>query len=159
MADDAPSGTRVLIVGLRSGACALPLADVIEIMRPRTIEAVDCDLPFVQGVCIIRGLLTPVVNLNELLGMPGGPSQRFVTIRLGDRQVALSVDGVTGIRDFDALTLQEIPPLLAGISKDVLDAVGTVDEKMLMVLKAGWRLPDAAWQAVAAQQELNDYHA
>ncbi len=152
MADDAPSGTRVLIVELRSGACALPLANVIEIMRPRPIEPVSCDLSFVQGVSVIRGVITPVISLNALLGMAESISQRFVTMRAGGRQVALSVDTVAGIRDFDGFTTQEIPPLLAGISKDVLDAVGTVDEKMLMVLKAGWRLPDAAWQAVAANR-------
>jgi len=121
---------------------------------PRPIETVACALPFVQGVSVIRGVLTPVISVNALLRMPDGPCHRFVTVRLGHRQVALSVEAVVGVRDFDVLTIQEMPPLLAGISEEVLEAVGTLDEKMLMVLKAGWRLPDAAWQAVATKEAL-----
>lgn len=152
MADDAPSGKRVLLVELSSCACALSLADVIETMRPRPIEPIHCALPFVQGVSMIRGTPTPVIDLNALLGTHGGISHRFVTVRLGDRQVALAVAGVLGVRDFDARDIKKMPLLLEGVSKEIVEAMGTLDEQMLMFLKAGWRLPDEVWQALAARE-------
>jgi purine-binding chemotaxis protein CheW len=152
MTDSAPSGSRVLIVAVQAGACALPLMHVVETMRPRPIEPISCALSFVRGISIIRGAPTPVVDLGALLGTSNGAPGRFVTLRLGDRQVALAVDTVVGVREFDALTIQKLPPLLGGASKEIIEAIGTLDEQMLIVLRAGWRLPDAVWQAVAARE-------
>src|SRR5205809_310773 len=72
MADGAPRGSRVLIVAVRSGACALPLMHVIETMRPLPIEPMACALSFVRGISIIRGAPTPVVDLGALLGTSDG---------------------------------------------------------------------------------------
>jgi purine-binding chemotaxis protein CheW len=152
MADDAPSGSRVLIVAVQSGACALPLMHVIETMRPLPVEPFACALSFVRGISIIRGAPTPVVDLGALLGTSNGDAGRFVTLRLSERQVALSVDAVMGVREFDALTVQKLPPLLGAASKEIIEAIGTLDEQMLIVLRAGWHLPDAVWQAVAARE-------
>src|SRR5205085_5876099 len=152
MTDDTPSGTQVLIVAIRSRACALSQADVIETMRPQPIEAIACALSFVQGISIIRGVPTPVIDLGVLLGASNGDAGRFVSLRLGDRQVALSVISVMGVRELDALTIRKLPPLLEGASEDNIKAIGTLDKQLLIVLREGLHLPDAVWQAVAARE-------
>ena len=152
MTEGTPSGTRVLIVQVQAGSCALPLMHVTETMRPLPIESIACALPFVRGISIIRGAPTPVVDLGVLLGTSDGAPGRFVTLRLGGRQVALSVNAVEGIRALDALTLQRLPPLLHGVSQEIIEAIGTLDEQMLIVLRSGWQLPESVWQAVAARE-------
>jgi purine-binding chemotaxis protein CheW len=87
-----------------------------------------------------------------VLGAPSNAFERIVTLRLGDRQVALAVNAVLGIRDLDLSAIQELPPLLGGTSTDLLEALGTLDEQFLMVLRAGWELPDEVWAALAAQE-------
>jgi len=121
-------------------------------MRPLPVEAIAGMPSFVRGVSIIRGVPTPVVDLGAVLGALGGIRERIVTLLLGDRQVALSVDAVLGVRDLDLLAVQELPPLLRGASKDVIEAIGMLDDEFLTVLRAGWELPDEVWQALAAQQ-------
>src|SRR5205809_3697026 len=148
MADGFPSQSRVLIVAVQSGACALPLTRVIETMRPQPVEPIACALAFVRGISIIRGVPTPVIDLGVLLGTSKGAPGRFVSLRLGDRQVALSVISVMGVREFDALTIQKLPPLLEGASEDNIGAIGTLDEQMLIVLREGLHLPEAVWQAL-----------
>ena len=59
---------------------------------------------------------------------------------------------VLGVRDLDLSTIQELPPLLGGTSTDFLEAIGTLDEQFIMVLRAGWELPDEVWAALAAQE-------
>jgi purine-binding chemotaxis protein CheW len=125
---------------------------VLEIMRPLPIEPIRGMSSFVRGVSIIRGLPTPVVDLGAVLGAPGGGAERIVTLRLGERQVALSVDAVLGVRDLELSSIQELPPLLRGAAKDVVEAIGTLDEQFLMVLQAGRELPDEVWQVLAAQE-------
>src|SRR5258708_38332947 len=112
MADSSRSGSLVLIVAVQLRACALPLMYVIETMRPQPIEPIISTLSFVRGLSVIRGAPTPVVDLGALLGTPARAADRFVTLRVGDRRVALSVGAVLGIRELDASTLPRLPPLL-----------------------------------------------
>ena len=156
MPERASQKRKALIVGLRSRICALPLTHVIETMRPLPIEWL-ADLPsFVRGVAIIRGIPTPVVDLGALLGTPPECAERFVTVRVGDKQMALSVSAVLGVRDLDAtMTIHELPPLLKDASKDALETIGTLDGEVLMVLRSAWELPAEVWQALAVQEMLS----
>jgi purine-binding chemotaxis protein CheW len=93
-----------------------------------------------------------VVDLGALLGMPNGVANRFVTLRVGERQVALSVDSVLGVRELDVSKMGELHPLLQGASRNAIEAMGTLDEQLLLVLCAGWELPDEVWQTLTAQE-------
>jgi len=152
MTDAFSKQSRNLIVGVKGRLCAVPLTHVIEIMRPLSVELIS-DVPsFVQGISIIRGIPTPVVDLGALLGTPNGVADRFVTLRVGERQVALCVDSVVGVRELDVSKIGEFPPLLQGASKDAIEAMGTLDEQLLVVLRTGWELPDEVWQTLTSQE-------
>jgi purine-binding chemotaxis protein CheW len=152
MTDFAPNGTRILAVGVHTHVCAVPLMQVIETMRPLAVEPISGIPSFVLGVSIVRGVPTPVVDLGTLLGMPGGIAGRFVTLRVGDRQVALSVDEVLGVYNLNSSTTQKLPPLFQGASRDIIEAMGTLDTQLLVVLRQGWELPEDVWQAMAADE-------
>jgi purine-binding chemotaxis protein CheW len=155
MIDAFSKQSRTLVVGVKGRLCAVPLTHVIEIMRPLSVEPIS-DIPsFVQGISIIRGIPTPVVDLGALLGMPNSVADRFVTLRVGERQVALSVDSVLGVRELDLSKIGELPPLLQGASKDAIEAMGTLDEQLLVVLYASWELPDELWQRLAQQEMVS----
>src|ERR1700677_4676233 len=146
------SANRCLVVRDQRHVCALPLEYVVETMRPLPVEPIAGMPSFVCGVSIIRGVLTPVIDLGAMLGTSGCEAERFVTLRAGDRQVALSVGVVLGVREIDATTIQELPPLLRGSSQDVIEMMGALDGEVLTVLRAGWELPDEVWEALAAQE-------
>lgn len=156
MVERAAVKRKAIIVGLKSCVCAVPLTHVIETMRPLPVEPISGVPSFVQGISIIRGIPTPVVDLGAILGTPGERAERFVTLRVGDKQVALSVNAVLGVRDLDTImTMRELPPLLQRASKDVVETIGTLDEQVLMVLRAGWELPDEVWQTMTAQEAVS----
>jgi len=148
MNDSGRGGCRTLVVRVQGRACALPLVNVIETMRPLPIEPMAGVPAFVCGISLVRGAPTPVVDLGALLGTLNGTRTRFVTVRLGDRQVALSVSEVVGIRELDASTLQKLPPLVQRASGDVIEQIGALDAQVLAVLRAGWELPEEVWQAL-----------
>jgi purine-binding chemotaxis protein CheW len=151
MSDHAARARRNLVVRVQTRVCAVPLMYVVETMRPLPVESIRGMPSFVRGVSIIRGVPTPIVYLGAVLGALGGAAERIVTLRLGDRQVALSVDAVLGVRDLDLSAFQELPPLLRGASEDIVEAIGTLDAQFLMILRAAWELPEEVWQALAAQ--------
>jgi purine-binding chemotaxis protein CheW len=116
-------------------------------MRPLRVEPITGVPPFVRGLSIIRGSPVPVVDLGSLLaGHPGDTSTRFVTLRVGDRRVALAVDAVLGVCDLDASLVRELPPLLRDAGTDAIGAIGSLDAELLVVLRAAHVLPADVWQ-------------
>jgi purine-binding chemotaxis protein CheW len=141
-------------IGSRIGALAIE--DVRETMRPLPIEPMTGMPPFVLGLAIIRGFPTPVVDACRLVGSSASSSTvspspaRFVSLRLGERTAALSVDAVLDVRSLPAETLSTIPPLLCGGNAELVSIIGALDAKLLLVLEAARLLPDSVWSAIAA---------
>ena len=137
------------MVGAR--ACAFPLDHVAETMRPLPIEPIAGTPIFVCGVSVIRGAPTPVVDLKALLENGGNSASfgRFVTLKLGDRQVAFGVDGVVGLRNLDSAQLGELPPLLRDVAANFVEAISTRDTQLLVVLHAARIVPEDVWKTLA----------
>lgn len=142
---------RVLTCRADGKICALPIAHVLETMRPLPVRPL-ADLPrFVLGLSLIRGWPTPVVDARTLLG--GGdtwPARRFVTLRLtADNQrrvAALAVDEVLGISELTQTALGELPELLKAAQGELISALGSLDSELLLVLEHSRIVPAELWQ-------------
>jgi purine-binding chemotaxis protein CheW len=146
--DDHSTAMVVCRVGQR--LCGLPVGAVIETMRVLPIEPVAAAPAFVLGLAIIRGEPVPVVDAAQLLGAASSIHARFVTLRLGTRRVALAVDGVLGVHRLaaDALAL---PPLLGEAAAEIVAAIGTHDEQLLLVLRTSRLVSESVLDALVAE--------
>jgi len=139
-----------LVCRVRNRLCALPLAQVVETMRPLPIEPLAAMIPFVRGLSIIRGAPVVVVDAGALLGSSDqAMPTRFVAVRAGERSVALAVEDVLGVRDLARSEMTELPPLLRDASDELVAAVGTLDAALMVVLRTARLLPESTWQALA----------
>ncbi|MBB6696075.1 chemotaxis protein CheA, partial [Cohnella xylanilytica] len=91
---------RALLVGVGDSTFALPLGNVVEIVRlePDQIQTVRG-----REVCLIRGTVFPLARLGRKLGISGGdrerkPGERLLVVMIGvaDRRVCLAVDRTIG---------------------------------------------------------------
>jgi purine-binding chemotaxis protein CheW len=144
----------VLVVTVGARACAIPLLHVAETMRPLSIEPVAGTPAFVRGVSVIRGAPTPVIDLKALLenGEHSATFGRFVTLKVGERRVAIGVDGVVGSRNLDSAELGDLPPILRDVGADLIEAIGTRDAQFLVLLRTARIVPDAVWAVLAAAE-------
>jgi len=151
----ASEGSSALIVTVGTRACAIPLQYVAETMRPLAIEPISGTPEFVRGVSVIRGAPIPVVDLKMLLenGENNSAGGRFVTLKVGERRIALAVDGVVGLRKLDSAQIGELPPLLRDVGADLIEAIGTSDAQLLIVLRATRLVPNDVWATLAAGTE------
>jgi purine-binding chemotaxis protein CheW len=148
------SGVRPsLICRVGSRLCALPLESVIETMRPLPIRSIEGAPDLVLGVAIVRGSPTVVVEAARLFDGPGSGPARFVTLRVGERVIALSVDEVIGIRKLSSASLGGVPGLLKEAVGDAVSAIGTLDAELLLVLD-GMRLVTPEQLAELAEEAL-----
>lgn len=144
---------RVLTVAARGAWLALPLACVVETMRPLRVTALRGAPPFVLGVALVRGRPTPVVDASLLLapGAPAAAATRFVSLRAGDRRVALAVEAVGGLCALPRGAFEALPWAVAREGASPFEAAGAAGDALLVLLRAArvvtpdvWALLDAS---------------
>ncbi len=154
LTDRATENSSVFVVMVGARACAFPPHHVAETMRPLPIKPVAGTPSFVCGVSLIRGTPTPVVDLNAILESSENSKcyGRFVTLKLDDRQVAIGVDSVVGLKTLDSTQLGVMPPLLQDVTADIIESFGTLDAQLLLVLRATRIVSDEVWTTLAAAE-------
>ena len=151
MLRDQPEAGTCLVFKVESVACALPITAVVETMRPLPLQRVETAPPIVAGLAMIRGVPTPVIDTARLLGTaPATETGRFVTVAVGDRQVALAVTSVVGLRAVAGAELSALPPLLAGAETSAVAAIGALDRELLLLLRGVRLVPEAVFATVPA---------
>jgi len=147
----ANASEQMLLCRVAAITCGLPLAQVIETLRPLPVEPLQGMPPFVAGLSVIRGRPVPVVLLSRVLGNEVElRAQRWVLVEVQGRRIALAVEQVIGVRSLAGAALAALPPLLAGANGESVSAIGALDAALLVVLEGGRILPDSAWALVPA---------
>lgn len=145
---------RFLICRVGSSLGAIPVEHVGETMPPLPVRQLADVPPFVLGVSILRGIPTPIVDLNRLLTAPTrAPAcapRRFVSVRAGRRTLGLAVDDVVGVRALPEAVLADVPPLVHAVDAAYLSSIGTLDAQLVLLLEASRLLPESTWTALAA---------
>ncbi|MGE0449547.1 MAG: chemotaxis protein CheW [Vicinamibacterales bacterium] len=130
-----PVAALVLLAGDRR--CAIPLTSVLEVARPLPLVQVDRQSPPVLGLARFRGRPVPVVDLAAVLGVAASPARRFVSLRVGDRAVALAVGDVDGVEWFEPESFSALPALVVSSSPGPVAALAERDHELLLVLDGG----------------------
>ncbi|MFI5910238.1 chemotaxis protein CheW [Dactylosporangium sp. NPDC051541] len=129
-----------LIFGVGRLLCALPLADVVETVRPLPVQPLADAGGGLLGVAVIRGAAVPVIDTARLLGDYASEPSRFVTVEAPSGTVAFATGPVLGVRSVPRSAAHPAPDGGA-----LIDAVGVLDGQPLLFLNpAGGGLRAAA---------------
>jgi purine-binding chemotaxis protein CheW len=132
--------------------CALPLDEVIETMRPLPTRPLAGTPSFVQGISVLRGVPTPVIDVARLLAGVPGENERYIAVRTDRGPVALAVGTVLGIRETEPGSAEGHPALLGG-ARRLVAAVATFGAEPMLLLHSMRAVPDEVWEAAAAAGE------
>jgi len=154
MSSDVSNASGFLICRCGSQLCAFSLEHVIESMRPLPVSAIPDMPPFLLGVAIIRGALTPVVQLSQLIGAKASMlSTRFVTMATGTRITAFAVDSVIGVHLLDLALVLPITILSTQVESSNIAAITLLDSELLLVLQNSRIINDEVWNALTCQDQ------
>lgn len=120
-------------------------------MRPLPVVPIAGLPEFVSGLAVVRGVPTPVVDATSLLAGERGQPTRYVTLTIGDRRIALAVEGVDGLVEIQPDLMATLPPLLQGAG--VISAVGAIDASLLVILQGAHIIPDDVWARIDAGEK------
>jgi purine-binding chemotaxis protein CheW len=133
-----PSTVASAFLVLRAGAhrVAFPAGAVVEVLRVLPLRPVAGAPGFVEGLCRIRGMPVPVVDLACLLSGTAGTGAMLVSLRTGTGGVAVRVDRVEGIARLDPAAAVALPSLASTARPDLVETVARLDGDLLLVLRA-----------------------
>lgn len=116
--------------------CALPMPQVIEIMRVLPIEPVAGAPAYVRGLSVVRGAPVPVVDLGRIVNGAAVNATRLTTIRTAVGVVALALSEVIGIETMDGSALDGLPPLLRDTATETIAGIAARDTELVFFLQA-----------------------
>ncbi|HET6337902.1 MAG TPA: chemotaxis protein CheW [Polyangiales bacterium] len=146
---------QCLLCQVDASYLAIPISHVIEVTRPLGVTRLPDAPSWVAGVAVLRGIATPVIDARKLLAgaaesgevrSPPPPASRWVSLRIDDRRVALAVDAVLRAHSLAPDMRHAVPPLLG--STRAITALGTLDQKLLMVLAGAQLLASEAFASM-----------
>lgn len=92
---------------------------------------------FVKGVVNLRGTIVPIVDLRLKFGLDTAPYDAFtvvVVLQVGRRVMGLVVDAVDDVVTLEASQHRPVPALDAGTPAEHLQAIGALDDRLLLLL-------------------------
>lgn len=110
---------------------------VQEIIRLLQITPVPRAPASIEGVINLRGKVIPVVNMRSRFSLPARQATlqtRIVVMELEEKIVGFLVDAVSEVLRIPATTVEEPPPVVAGIGSEYIRGVGKLDGRLLILL-------------------------
>ncbi|MFY0476526.1 chemotaxis protein CheW [Achromobacter marplatensis] len=117
----------------------------IDILKVQEIRGYDADTvtrianvpSFIKGVTNLRGIIVPIVDLRikfNLSRVEYNEQTVVIILNLDRRVVGIVVDGVSDVLMLNAGQIRPAPEFGATLSTEYLTGLGTVDERMLILV-------------------------
>jgi purine-binding chemotaxis protein CheW len=128
----------VLCFSVSGETYGINIMQIKEILKPRPVTEVPRAPSFVSGVISLRGVILPVLDLHDRLGLEHPASsgrERLVVVKTGpDGDLAgLLVDQVFQVVSIPA-AIEPAPPNPAGIDRDFVAGIGRADNRIVFLL-------------------------
>ncbi len=138
-AHDPHDDDRIQLVTFRIGEeeFGVDILAVQEIIRMMQITMVPRAPEFIEGVINLRGKVIPVVNMRRRFNKPQvepDSNTRIVVMELDQKIVGFLVDGVSEVLRIPESTVEDPPPVVAGIGSEYIRGIGKLDNRLLILL-------------------------
>ncbi|WP_435628361.1 chemotaxis protein CheW [Candidatus Ferrigenium straubiae] len=114
--------------------------DILKVQEIRGYDAVTtiANTPdFIKGVINLRGIIVPIVDMRIKFRLGKVEYDQFtvvIILNVAKRVVGIVVDGVSDVIALTAEQLKPAPEFSAGLDTQYIMGLGTVDERMIIVM-------------------------
>ena len=117
--------------------------DILKVQEIRGYENVTriANAPeFIKGVVNLRGIIVPIVDMRIRFNLGTPTYDQFtvvIILNLGGRVVGMVVDSVSDVTQLSEEQIKPAPEMGTALNTDYLIGLGTVDDRMLILLDIG----------------------
>ena len=114
--------------------------DILKVQEIRGYDAVThiANAPeFIKGVINLRGIIVPIVDMRIKFNLGNVEYNQFtvvIILNIAQRVVGMVVDGVSDVTTLKAEEIKPAPEFGTGLDTQYLLGLGTVDERMLILV-------------------------
>jgi len=93
--------------------------------------------PFIKGVVNLRGVIVPIIDMRLKFNLEQANYDAFtvvIVLNIGSRVVGMVVDAVSDVITLTPEQLRPVPEFNSTIASDHLLAIGSVEERMLILV-------------------------
>jgi purine-binding chemotaxis protein CheW len=144
------AGAWVLTFRLGGQEHAVPVGDVVEVVRMVAVTPLPDSVPWVVGVLNYRGRVVPVIDGRTRLGLPRRErdlAMPMIVLAAGGQAAVLVVDEALDVLALPAEAVQ--PPEVAGATGAVVSGVARYGTRLIVRLDAARLCAGAAAQDYA----------
>ncbi|WP_433749792.1 chemotaxis protein CheW [Falsibacillus pallidus] len=135
---DSPSQVKVIVFQLADKEYAIPVGQVRSIEKMQHITRVPKTNDFVKGVINLRGVVTPIIDLNERFSLGEteySESTRIIIVALDEMEVGFIVDAANDVLDLPADSIEQQPEVVGALEAEYLSGVAKLDKRLLILIK------------------------
>lgn len=128
---------QLVTFSIGSEEFGVDILKVIEIIRTTEITKVPKAPAFVEGVINLRGKVIPIIDLRRRFGLEeksGDSDTRIIIIEINGMSVGFVVDSVSEVLRIPVNTVEQAPPVMAGMESDYISGVGKLEDRLLILL-------------------------
>lgn len=114
--------------------------DILKVQEIRSCERVTriANAPdFIAGVTNLRGVIVPIVDLRVKFRLGSSEFNEHtvvIVLNFGTRVVGIIVDGVSDVLSLIAEQIRPAPEFSVTLSTEYLEGLGSIDERMLILV-------------------------
>lgn len=116
------------------GVEILAVQEIIRIMQITTVPRAPV---FIEGVINLRGKVIPVIDMRKRFGLPAverDSQTRIIVMEFDQKIVGFLVDAVSEVLRIPMDTVEDPPPVVAGIGSEYIKGVGKLDDRLLILM-------------------------
>jgi len=128
---------EVLSFRLGKEEYGISILKVQEIRGYDGVTAIASAPAFLKGVINLRGQIVPIVDMRIRFGLGAAGYDEFtvvIILNIGTRVIGIVVDAVSDVVTLTQEQVKPAPSMSASIDNDALLGLGTVGERMLILL-------------------------
>ena len=113
------------------------IMQIKEIIKPREVTEVPRSPSFVSGVISLRGVIIPIMDMLDRLGLKRGATtgkERVVVVKHNETFTGLLVDEVIQVVRIAKNSFEPAPAVLEAINREFVAAIGRSDGRMVILL-------------------------
>lgn len=126
-----------LIFSLGSEEYAVDILKVQEIRDYENVTRIANTPSFIKGVTNLRGVIVPIIDLRikfHLDKVEYGGQTVVIVVNVGERIVGIVVDGVSDVMMLTPDQIKPAPEFGVTLSSDYLSGLGSLDDRMLLLI-------------------------
>lgn len=135
--------------------------DILQVQEIRSYEPTThlANTPaFIKGVVNLRGTIVPIVDMRLRFQLPEAAytdTTVVIVLNVEGQMVGMVVDSVSDVIRLAPADIHPVPSITAAVDGDCLQAIGQLQERMLILLNIPKLLPSLGLAQVATQAQAS----